>query len=322
MPIRIAATGSYLPELVVSNDDLAKFLDTSDEWITTRTGIKTRHLARNETTTEMGAKAASLALHNSGLSPEDIQLVVCATLTPDTAVPMVAASIKKALGIENAPAFDLNGNCTGFIYALTVAESLMKNCGYQHALVIGSDTNSQILDWNDRATCVLFGDGAGAVVLSTTDRKGIISRYLNCIIDTDGALSCPTTLDKTPFSDRERVTGTKIVMQGSKVLRFSVKAFSTSLQKVMEQSPYSMHDLKFVVPHQANLRIIEAAANNVGLDRSKFYVNIDRVANTSSGTIPIALDEMNGGGLLSRGDLLLLVAFGGGLSYGAMLVEW
>jgi 3-oxoacyl-[acyl-carrier-protein] synthase-3 len=322
MPVHIAATGSYLPELVVSNDDLAKFLDTSDEWITTRTGIKTRHIARDETTTEMGAKAASIALRDSGLAPEDIQLVVCATLTPDTAVPMVAANIKKELGIPSAPAFDLNGNCTGFVYALAVAEGLMKSCGYQHALVIGSDTNSQLLDWSDRSTCVLFGDGAGAVVLSTTDRKGIISRDLGCIIDSEGALTCHRRLDKTPFSDRERITDTKIKMQGNKVLRFSVKAFSTSLEKVMEQSPFSMHDLKYIVPHQANLRIIEAAASNVGLDRSKFYINIDRVANTSSGTIAIALDEMARGDLVSRGDVILLAAFGGGLSYGAMLLEW
>ncbi len=311
-----------MPELVVSNDDLAQFLDTSDEWITTRTGIKTRHIAREETTTEMGARPPGRALRESGLAPEDIQLVVCATLTPDTAVPMVAASIRKALGIESAAAFDLNGNCTGFVYALAVTEGLMKSCGYQHALVIGSDTNSQILDWGDRSTCVLFGDGAGAVVLSTTDRKGIISRYLDCIIDTEGALACQRPWEKTPFSDRGRVANTKIMMQGSKVLRFSVKAFSSALEKVMEQSPFSMHDLKYVVPHQANLRIIEAAANNVGLDRNKFYINIDRVANTSSGTIPIALDEMARGGLLSRGDLVLLAAFGGGLSYGALLVEW
>lgn len=322
MPIQIISAGSYLPELVVTNHDLAKFLDTSDEWITTRTGIKTRHIATNETTTGMGAKAARAALDNSGLRPEDINLVICATLTPDTCVPMVAANIKKELAIENAAAFDINGNCTGFVSAVTVAESLMKNCGFRNALVVGSDTNSQIIDWSDRTTCIVFGDGAGAVVLSNTGSRGIIASHLDCIIDAEEALNCYNRRKKTPFSDNERTQDPGIVMQGNKVMRFAVKAFIESVKQVTEKAGVSLDDVKYIVPHQANLRIIDSAATSMQFDRNRFYVNIDRVANTSSGTIPIALDEMLRNNLLSRGDLIILAAFGGGLSSGAVLLEW
>lgn len=322
MPTYIASTGSYLPELEVSNDDLATFLDTSDEWITTRSGIKTRHITTDETTADMGANAARIALADSGLEPEDIELVICATITPDTCVPMVASNIKKRLRIANAAAFDVNGNCSGFLYATIVADSLMKNCGYRNAIVVGSDTNSQILDWSDRRTCVLFGDGAGAVVLSSTERRGIVASYMNCIIDTEDALTCGNPLHKTPFSDHERLENTAIAMQGSKVMRFAVKAAVTAIQSVTRRSGVSLDGIKFVVPHQANLRIIHAVADATGVDVSRFYINIGRVANTSSATIPIALDEMVRRDLLTRGDLLLSIAFGGGLSSSAVLLEW
>ncbi len=322
MPVQIVSAGSYLPELVVSNADLAAFLDTSDEWIRTRSGIGTRHIARNETTTDMGAAAARAALQKSGLQPDNIGLVICATVTPDTRVPMVAATIKKALGIESAAAFDLNGNCSGFIYAITVADSLMKSCGYDHAIVVGSDTNSQMLDWTDRSTCVLFGDGAGAVVLSRTDRRGIIATHLDCIIDSDTALLCPTPHDATPFYAPERADSAKLLMQGRKVMRFVVKAFVESLKQVTNAANVSVDDLKYIVPHQANLRMIESSASSMGVDISRFYVNIDKVANTSSATIPIALNEMTERNLLERGDLIALSAFGGGLSSGSVLLEW
>ena len=322
MPIQIIAAGSYLPELVVSNDDLAKFLDTNDEWITTRSGIKTRHISTNETTSDMGAKAAKIALRNSGLKPEDIDLVICATVSPDTCVPMVAGNIIKKLEIESAAAFDINANCTGFVYAITVAESLMKNCGYNNAIVIGSDTNSQRVDWNDRSTCVLFGDGAGAVVLSSSEKNGIISTYLNCIIDTEEVLKCNNPLHKTPFTNNERLEGTKYAMQGNKVMRFAVKAFIKSVKNVTEKANVSLNNIKFIIPHQANLRIIDSVAKTMHISNDKFYINIDRVANTSSGTIPIALDELQKNNLISRGDLILFVAFGGGLTSGAVLLEW
>ncbi len=322
MPNQIVSTGSYLPKLVVSNDDLSTFLDTSDEWISTRCGINTRHIATDETTSDMATNAARNALEKSGLSVDDIDLVICATITPDTCVPMVASNVKRDLGIASAAAFDLNANCSGFVYAITVADSLMKCCGYKHAIIIGADTNSQIIDWTDRATCVLFGDGAGAVVLSNTENKGIMSTYLDCQIDTDGFLSCFNRLDKTPFSENQRTDNVKITMNGSRVMRFAVKALSKSVKTVAKKSGVSVNDIKVIIPHQANVRILNSAAKNLGIDVSKFYINIDATGNTSSSSIPVALDEVVSKKLIKKGDLIVLVAFGGGLSSGATLIEW
>lgn len=322
MSIQIISTGSYLPELIVSNDDMTTFLDTSDEWITSRSGIKNRHIATYETTTYMGAKAAKLALKNSGLETKDIDLIVCATVTPDTSVPMVAANIQKELGIESAVAFDINGNCSGFIYAVTIAESMMKNCGYKNAIVVGSEAISQILDWSDRSTSVLFGDGAGAVVLSNTEKKGIISSHLNNVIDEDEALSCKNVFHKTPFYNNELKENTRIKMKGQSVMRFAVRALIDAVEIVTKKSNISANDIKFIVPHQANKRIIDLAAKTMNIGINKFFLNMDKTGNTSSASIPIALDEMARNNLINRGDLILFVAFGGGLSSGAILLEW
>jgi 3-oxoacyl-[acyl-carrier-protein] synthase-3 len=322
MGIQIIAAGSSLPELAVTNDDLSKFLDTSDEWISTRTGIKQRYIATKETTTELGAKAARIALQNSGLSKDDIDLVICATGTPDVCAPTVAANIKKELGIESAPAFDMNTNCSSFVYAITVAESLMKNCNYKNAIVIGADVTSQILDWKDRGTAVLFGDGAGAVVLSNTENAGILSSYLDCIIDKDNSLACNNKIDSTPFfqSDPERVT--KVTMSGKSVMRFATQAFTEAVSAVVTKANISVSDIKLIIPHQANLRILKAAASKMNIDESKIYVNIDKVANTQAATIPIALHEALEKKLINRGDVILFVAFGAGLSLGAVLLKW
>lgn len=322
MPTQIISTGSFLPKLVVSNDDLSKFLDTSDEWITTRSGIKTRHIATNETTSSLGAEAAKIALKKSNLTPKDIDLVICATISPDTSIPMVAANIKKELQIENAATFDISAICSGFVYAITIADSMMRASGYKNALVIGSDTNSQILDWKDRSTCVLFGDGAGAVVLSNSEKRGIISTYLNCIIDSEEILSCNNKLDPTPFSDSKRLENIKVRMNGSKTMRFAVKALNEAIEAVIKKADISIDDIKMIVPHQANSRILQYAAKDLGIDINKFYINIDKTGNTSSATIPIALDEMISKKLLRRGDLMIFVAFGGGLTSGAVLAEW
>lgn len=322
MPNQIISTGSYLPELILSNDDLSEFLDTSDEWITTRAGIKTRHIVTDETTSDMGLKAAEIALKKSGLTAEDIDLVICATFTPDTCVPMIAANIKKGLGIESAPAFNVNANCSGYVYAITIADSLMKNCGYKNALVVGSDTNSQVVDWKDRSTCVLFGDGAGAVVLSMTAKRGIMSTHLDCLIDAEEVLSCNNRLEKTPYFKNERLENTKIKMNGPKVMHFAVKALTEAVEIVTKKANVLLDDIAMIVPHQANARILHAAAKNLYIDASKFYINIDKTGNTSSATIPIALDEIVSKKLISRGDLIIFVAFGGGLSSGAVLLEW
>jgi 3-oxoacyl-(acyl-carrier-protein) synthase III len=322
MGIQVISAGSYLPELVVTNEMLSEFLDTSDEWITSRTGIKQRHIATDETTTDLGVKAARIALENSGLSKEDINLVICATGTPDACVPTVAANIKKELGIESAPAFDMNTNCSSFVYAVTVAESLMKNCNYKHALVIGVDVNSQILDWQDRSTAVLFGDGAGAVVLSNTENEGIIASHLNCIIDKDNALTCYNEIYETPFYKKENDKNLKVAMNGQAVLRFATRAFTDVLNAVVEKAGILPSDIKLIVPHQANLRIIKAAAKKMNIDEDKIYVNIDKASNTSAATIPIALHEALEKNLIKRGDIILFAAFGAGLSSGAVLLKW
>lgn len=322
MGIQVISAGSYLPELVVTNEMLSEFLDTSDEWITSRTGIKQRHIATDETTTDLGVKAAKIALENSGLSKEDINLVICATGTPDACVPTVAANIKKELGIESAPAFDMNTNCSSFVYAITVAESLMKNCNYKNALVIGVDVNSQILDWQDRSTAVLFGDGAGAVVLSNTENEGIIASHLNCIIDKDNALTCYNEIYETPFYKKENDKNLKVSMNGQAVLRFATRAFTDVLNAVVEKAGISPSDIKLIVPHQANLRIIKAAAKKMNIDEDKIYINIDKASNTSAATIPIALHEALEKNLIKRGDIILFAAFGAGLSSGAVLLRW
>lgn len=322
MGIQVISAGSYLPKLVITNEMLSEFLDTSDEWITSRTGIKQRHIATDETTTDLGIKAARIALENSGLSKEDINLVICATGTPDSCVPTVAANIKKELGIESAPAFDMNTNCSSFVYAITVAESLMKNCNYKNALVIGVDVNSQILDWQDRSTAVLFGDGAGAVVLSNTENEGIIASHLNCIIDKDNALTCYNEIYETPFYKKENDKNLKVSMNGQAVLRFATRAFTDVLNAVVEKADISPSDIKLIVPHQANLRIIKAAAKKMNIGEDKIYVNIDKASNTSAATIPIALHEALEKNLIKRGDIILLAAFGAGLSSGAVLLRW
>ncbi|EHJ00999.1 3-oxoacyl-(acyl-carrier-protein) synthase 3 [Clostridium sp. DL-VIII] len=322
MGIQIISAGSALPGLAVTNDDLSKFLDTSDEWISTRTGIKQRYIATNETTTDLGAKAARVALENSGISKADIELVVCATGTPDVCAPTVAANIKKELGIESAPAFDMNTNCSSFIYAITVAESLMKNCNYKNAIVIGVDVNSQIVDWQDRGTAVLFGDGAGAVVLSNTENTGIISTHLDCIIDKDNSLACNNKIEATPFSEADYNRNAKVTMNGKSIMRFATKAFTEAVNEVVDKADISVSDIKLIIPHQANLRILKAAAGKMNIDEDKIYVNIDKVANTQAGTIPIALHEALEKKLINRGDIILFVAFGAGLSSGAVLLKW
>lgn len=322
MGIQIISAGSCLPELLVTNDDLSKFLDTSDEWISTRTGIKQRYIATKETTTDLGVNAAKIALENSGLSCEDIDLIICATGTPDVCVPTVAANIKKGLGIESATAFDMNANCSSFVYAITVAESLMKNCNYRNAIVIGADTTSQILDWEDRSTAVLFGDGAGAVVLSNNENRGIISTHLDCIIDHDNSLACSRKIELTPFFKPDSERNTKVAMNGKSVMRFATRAFTEAVNTVVMKAGISVDDIKLIIPHQANLRIIKASAKKMNIDEDKIYVNIDKVSNTQAATIPIALHEVLNKGILKRGDIVLFVAFGAGLSLGAVLLEW
>ncbi len=322
----ISGVGSYTPPNILTNDDLSKMVDTSDEWITSRTGIRERRIAgEDETTSDMAAEAARLAIQNAGLSPEDIGLIIVGTITPDMPFPNTACFVQTKLGIGKVPAFDLEAACSGFIYSMDVARSLMLVNGIQHALIIGAEKLSSITNWEDRTTCVLFGDGAGAAVLSLDDRESV--GVLDVMLGADGSetdiLCMPGGGSASPATVEsiERSLHT-IQMQGNQVFKHAVRVMCQSASDVLERSGLTTDDVDLVVPHQANNRIIEALSQrlNIGLDR--FKVNLDRYGNTSAASIPIALDEAYRNGRIKSGDNILMVAFGGGLTWAGALIRW
>jgi len=323
----ILGTGAYAPARVLTNDELSHTVETSDEWIRTRTGIRERRIAApGEHTSDMGVKAARAALADARLTPADIDLLVVATITPDLPMPAVACIIQQKLGLRTDVAcFDLNAACSGFIYALDVACALLVSGRYRHALIVGGEKLSSIVDWQDRTTCVLFGDGAGAVVLGLSDRPGIgllgtklgacgDSVDLLCI--THGGSSQPAT----PESIAAR--GHTIKMKGKEVFKLAVRAMDEAARDILEQHGLRADQIALVIPHQANLRIIEAISEYLELPMDRFFVNVDRYGNTSAASIPIALDEARRAGRIQPGDLTLLVAFGAGLTYASALIRW
>lgn len=322
MGINFISFGSAVPQKVVTNDDLSTMMETSDEWIFTRTGIKQRHIAVNETTVSMGTAAAEKAIRKAGFSAEDIDLVVCATITPDTSFPSTAGMIRQNLGMRDIPALDVFGvACAGFIYASAVAQSLMTSAGYKTALVIGAETLSMITDWTDRSSCILFGDGAGAAVLRSGEGEGIISYKLSGFNDKENLLLCRFPENNSPFYAGEKTDNTKMQMKGNKVFSFGVNSVISGVNDMLESSGLCADDIRWIVSHQANLRIILSAAHRLGIDAGRFYTNIENNGNTSSASIPIALDEMSDKGLIQKGDKIIMVGFGGGLSSGSMLIE-
>ena len=328
MFIHILATGSALPDHEVSNAFFEQRLDTTDEWIISRTGIHSRRLSAGQTTTDLAAAAAAQALANSKLTPDDIDLVICATMTPDTRAPSVACRVRDALGIKRAVAFDLNAACTGFIYALSVARGLMETGAYHNALIIGAETLSTITDFEDRSTCILFADGAGAALLGQTAEDGLpfgrgrlLADCLESVPDTDGVLVCGYPVADTPFMSTDNEPH-HVVMNGKRVFSFAVGAMMEAIETVMNQASLPISSLRRIVPHQANTRIISSVAARMGIDPELFYVNLQTRGNTSSASIPIALHELAEAGGLARGDLVLLVGFGAGLTTGAVLIEW
>ena len=320
--VSIIGVGSYVPEKVVSNDELSKLVDTSDEWISTRTGIKQRRISEGETTSDMATKAALRALEDSGVSAEEIDLIIVATITPDNFTPATACEVQARIGAVNASAFDISAACSGYIYAMNVATQFIKTGQNKTALVIASEVMSKILDWNDRSTCVLFGDGAGAAVLKKSNAKGIISIYAGSDGRQGEALKCPATAVDNPYVKEKNIVNSVITMDGREVFKFAGRIIVDSIAKVLEGTDYTLEDIKYIVPHQANLRIIDYAAKKLGLKENKFYVNIHDYANTSAASIAIALDEMVKDGLLNAGDKIIAVGFGGGLTWGAVLIEW
>ncbi len=313
----ILGTGSYAPKRVLTNNDLAKTVDTSDEWIFTRTGIRERRIAGDgETTSFMASAAARAALADARIDASQIDLLIVATCTPDTPMPSVACLVQTALGLpERAACFDVNAACTGFLYALDTAWALLASGRYHHALVVGAERLTAALDWTDRTTCVLFGDAAGAVVLGPSPAgsgAGIIGSKLGAIPGTAELLSISKNLADAPA----------VSMKGREVFKFAVRGMEEVARDLLAQHDLAATDITCVVPHQANLRIIHAIAQYLELPYDRFFVNLERYGNTSAASIPLALDEARRSGHLRAGHTSLLVAFGAGLTYGAALVRW
>ena len=320
--IIIKGIGAYTPSKIVTNDDLSKIVETSDEWIRSRTGIKERRISQGEDTSYMGIKASEKAIELANLQREDIDLIVFSTCTPDMFIPSSACIVQKEMGLKNAVAFDLNAACSGFVYGIDVARSLMKTNNYKNALVIGSENLSKIINWEDRKTCVLFADGAAAVVLSKSESEGIIDSICKSYGDNGEFLSIGGREIKNPFMDKSISKYQYLDMDGSEIFKFATSSVISSIKDILQKNNMTIDDIDYIVPHQANVRIIEYVAKKLKTSMDKFYMNIDTYGNTSSASIPLALNEMYNKGILQKDQNLLLVGFGGGLTYGSCLIKW
>lgn len=318
----IKGVGAYAPSNIITNDHLSKLVDTNDEWIFSRTGIRERRISTGEDTSDIAVKAALDAMDHGNVLPEDIDLIIVATVTPDMFTPSVACLVQKEINAVNAVAFDINAACSGFMYAVDIATAMMRTLNYSTALVIGAETLSKSLNWEDRGTCVLFGDGGGAAILSTSTEKGVINSYSKAEGDKGDCLTMGALSVKNPYVETVEEKFQKIEMDGRAVFKFATRVIPESINKVLEGTGYKIDDIKYIVPHQANVRIIDFSSRKLGVDKEKFYVNLDRYGNTSSASIPIALNELVKGNKLQKGDKIILVGFGAGLTYGAILIEW
>jgi 3-oxoacyl-[acyl-carrier-protein] synthase III len=315
---RIIGTGGYLPAKVVTNRDLEARIDTTDEWIFTRTGIRQRHIAADhEKTSDLALQASRRALEAASITPADIDLIVVATTTSDMVFPSTACILQSKLGRRNCPAFDVQAVCSGFIYGLSTADQFMRSGNYRHALVVGAEIYSRILDWEDRGTCVLFGDGAGAVVLRRDSAPGILSSHLHADGSYADALSVPGQVCGGKISGRPLLQ-----MDGGGVFKFAVKVLDDIVEETMAANGLQKADIDWLVPHQANIRIIQASARKLGLSMEKVVVTVDRHANTSAASIPLALDEAVRDGRIRAGQHVLLEAVGGGFTWGSVLIRW
>ncbi|ALN57045.1 MULTISPECIES: beta-ketoacyl-ACP synthase III [Lysobacter] len=319
---RIAGTGSYLPAQVVTNDELAKRVETSDEWIRTRTGIRQRHVAaEGETTVDLAYQASLRALEAAGTTPEEIDLIILGTTTPDLIFPSSACLLQHRLGANGCPAFDVNAACSGFVYALTVADKFIRSGAAKTVLVVGAETLTRMLDWTDRSTCVLFGDGAGAVVLKADSETGILSTHLHADGGKKELLWNPVGVS-AGFKPEEHNAGVRVLMTGNEVFKHAVKALDSVVEETLEANGLDRHEIDWLIPHQANLRIIEATAKRLDMPMERVIVTVDKHGNTSSGSVPLALDEAVRSGKVQRGQLLLLEAFGGGFTWGSALLRY
>ncbi|MCM2274104.1 MAG: ketoacyl-ACP synthase III [Candidatus Didemnitutus sp.] len=323
----IAGVGAYTPERILTNADLCKMVDTSDEWIRTRSGISERHIAGpDEATSDLALKAAAAALKDANISASEVDLLIVATATPDYPLPSTACVVQHKLGIPpHATAFDIAAACSGFVYALEIAYGQLLTGRYKCALIIGAEKLSSIVDWSDRTTCVLFGDGAGAAVLKKVDQDGI--GIIGSDLGADGELAeylyIPAGGSRCPSSAKTVAEKSQFLrMKGKEIFKNAVRVMETVAREMVEQHHLTFDQINLVIPHQANVRIVEALAGNLGVPLERFYVNIDRFGNTSSASIPIALDEARRAGRIKPGDYTLLVAFGAGFTYGSTLIRW
>ena len=318
---RILGTGSYLPARVLTNAELERMVETTDQWIVERTGIRERHIvADDETSSTMGIEAARRALAAAGVDAQQIDLIVVATTTPDLVFPSTACLIQERLGIRECPAFDVQAVCTGFVYALAIAEKFIRTGSARNALVIGSEVLSRIIDWKDRSTCVLFGDGAGAVVLGRSDEPGIVSAHLHADGQYKDLLCVPTGIGTNHRQDA--ALRPYVRMEGSEVFKVAVTTLGRIVDETLAANRMQQTDITWLVPHQANIRIIAATAKKLGLPMERVVVTVDRHGNTSAASIPLAFDEAVRDGRIRRGDTVLMEAFGGGFTWGAVLLRY
>ncbi|WP_269525128.1 beta-ketoacyl-ACP synthase III [Coraliomargarita parva] len=322
----ILGTGSYLPERVVTNDDMAKLVDTSDEWIRSRTGIgERRFAAKGETTSDMACEAGRKAIESAGIAKEEIDLIIVATMTPDMPFPSTACLVQSKLGLPNVTAFDIQAACSGFVYELSIASAMLRSGQFKRALIIGTEKTSSILDFEDRTTCVLFGDGAGAAVLGCGDATGV--GILNCTGGSDGSnpsvLCQPAGGSAIPASiESIQARQHFLKMSGKEIFKQAVRVMGQACMDAIEPFGLKKDDINLVIPHQANMRIIDSLAKRLGIPMDKFHNNLDRYGNTSAASVGIALDEAYRAGRIHSGDYVLLVAFGAGLTWGSTLIKW
>ncbi|MEO8801830.1 MAG: beta-ketoacyl-ACP synthase III [Rudaea sp.] len=319
---RIAGTGSYLPERIVTNADLEKQVDTSDEWIASRTGIRQRHIAADgETTCDLAHGAATAAMQAAGVTADQIELIILGTTTPDIIFPSTACLLQHRLGANGCAAFDVNAACSGFVYALSIADKFIRCGSVKTALVVGAETLSRMVDWTDRSTCVLFGDGAGAVVLKADSEPGILSTHLHADGGYKELLWNPVGVS-AGFKLDEPNAGVRVLMRGSDVFKIAVKTLDRVVEETLAASGLDRTAIDWLIPHQANLRIIQATAKRLDMPMERVIVTVDKHGNTSSGSVPLALDYAVRSGKVQRGQMLLLEAFGGGFTWGSALLRY
>ncbi len=323
----VAGMGIYVPAEVRTNADLEKTLDTSDEWIRTRTGICERHIAgKDESSSTLGIQAGKMALESANISPEEVDIIIVCTSTPDILFPATACFVQKGIGAVNAAAYDISAVCSGFVFGLSIAEQYIKSGRYRHVLVIGSETNSRIVDWSDRSTCILFGDGAGAMLLKSVESdepKGLLSSHIHSDGEKSDFIIVPGGIGKTGVSHTAIDEGEYFIkMAGSATFKAAVKRMTEVSQEVLDFNGLSTEDVTLVVPHQANRRIIDAVTDKLGIPSEKVFMNIEKYGNTSAASIPIAIHEAREAGLIVPGSLTLLAVVGAGLTWGAALIKW